>query len=312
MFMLKKIVNILLSLLLCCSLVGCGIGKTSPILEIKKGISFELLDALRVDNATNNTVYYYFLGNVENNSKSDFSMSNLEYEITDKENKKIHSIDSDEVKIVQELKAGQSTFIYGYVGYPNNNQENMGISFPKFDQFLPFSSVDVRKISDKNVKHSDSKKFTLYEDDQFKCKVDASDLKYSFENGNSVVRGLKVTYKNKTDQQRVVPYLTPKGTLSGLDLNLYANLGDFSKMPLEKVKKIRFKKAGNQLRTIKKESMTTGYECFYLDKKQSITCEIGFIFEKCIPDFKKHDPKAITIDLNSASFGYSDTIQVDY
>ena len=310
--MVKKVISVVLSLFMCFSMTGCKIGKESPLLQIKKGVSFELLDALRVDNATNNTVYYYFLGNVKNKTKSAFPMNELEYEITDKENEKIHAIDSNEVKIVQELQPDQSTFIYGYVGYPNNNQENMGISFPKFDKFLPFSSVDVREIDDDNVKHSDSKKFTLCEDDLFKCQVDASNLKYSFENGNSVVRGLKVTYQNKTDQQLVVPYLIPKGTLSGLDLNLYSNLGDFSNMSLEEVKKVKFKKVGKQLRTVHRESMTTGYECFYLDKKQSITCEIGFIFEKCIPDFKKHDPKAITIDLSSASLGYSNTIQVDY
>ncbi len=141
----------------------------------------ELLDAVRVTNDSTNTVYYYFLASLTNNSKSNYSISELSYNVTDGENHDVHAIDRQQTTITQSLAPDRSTFVYGYVGYPNNNQKDMGIYFPKNKQFLSFKSIDLRNISDKNVNYSTSDQFTLYEDKTFEFDVDSSKMKYSFD-----------------------------------------------------------------------------------------------------------------------------------
>ena len=308
---MKKVLTICLCFLVSIGLFGCK-EKASPSLQLKKDVTFELLDALQITNETNNTVYYYFLASIENKSNQDFLTNSLSYEISDESNTKLHSIDSSQKLITQTLEPEQSTFIYGYVGYPNNNQENMGISFPKKKKFIPFSSVDVRKISDNNVHYSDAKKFTLYKDSSFTFDVDASNIEYAFENGNSVIKGLKITYENKTDNHLVVPYITPQASMMGINLNDFKNKGDFSKMDTKAIQKVDFKTNDMDPRTSKIEGISTGYECFYLPAKQKVVCDVVFIFEHSAPDFNKKNPEAIRINLNSASLGYTQSITVAY
>ena len=308
---MKKVFKICLCFLMTCMLFGCK-EKVNPNIELKKDVTFQLLDALQITNKTNNTVYYYFLASIENKSNQDFLTNSISYEITDESNTKLHSIDSSQKLITQTLEPEQSTFICGYVGYPNNNQENMGILFSKNKKFVPFSSVDVRKISDKNIQYSKEKKFTLYKDSSFTFDVDASNMEYAFENGNSMIKGLKITYENKTDNHLVVPYITPHATMVGINLEDFTNKGDFSKMDTAAIKKVDFKTNDMDPRTSKIDGTSTGYECFYLPAKQKVVCDVVFIFEHSVPDFKNKNPEAILIDLNSASLGYSQSITVSY
>ena len=308
---MKKVVACFLCILMSIGLLGCK-EQESPHLQLQKGVTMTLLDALRVTNETNNTVYYYFLADIENKSKSDFLTDSVIYEITDEFNQKIHPIDSLQRMITKSIAPDQSSFVYGYVGYPNNNQDNMGLLFPKEKKFLPFSSVKVREIDDKNVKYSHSDQFTLFSDSSFAFHVDSKDLEYSFENGNSMVKGLKITYENKTDRHLVVPYITPQASMLGIDLEDFPDKGDFSKMNTADIKKVDFSKDGMSARTSKVEGISTGYECFYLPAKQKVECDIVFIFEHVVPDFKSDNSKSIVIDLNSSSFGYTQSIHVKY
>ena len=308
---MKKIINFCLCCILSLTLFGCK-EQASSTLSLKKDVDFNLLDVLQITNETNNTVYYYFLANIENHSKKDFLTNSLVYTITDEANTKLHSIDSDQKMITQAVAPDQSTFVYGYVGYPNNNQENMGLLFQKNKQFLPFSSVNIRKINDKNIHHSQDEQFTLYKDSSFTIGVDASQLAYSFENGNSMIKGLKITYENKTDQHLVVPYILPSASMQGIRTSDFSNKGDFSKMNTEAVKKVDFKSEGVSPSTSKADAMVSGYECFYLPEKQKVECDIVFIFEGYVPDFKSSNKDSIEILLNSASLGYSQSILVNY
>lgn len=307
---MKKLSRWLLAMVCILSLVACSKGPSA--VEVKDGVSFELLDAVRVTNDSTNTVYYYFLASLDNQSKSNYNLDELSYSITDGENHNVHAIDRSQTTIVKNLGAGRSTFVYGYVGYPNNNQKDMGIYFPKNKNFLSFDSIKLRKISDKNVNYSTKDKFTLYSDSTFEFDVDASDMTYTFENGNSVVKGLKITYINKTDSPLVVPYVTPIATLNGINLNSYLDRGNFSEMDLNQIKSVDFKTNDMQPKTEDIQGTASGYECFYLTEKQELTCTINFTFEHAIPNFSSYNPKAITIDLNSAALGYSQEINVKY
>ena len=302
---MKKILAFCLCFLVSFSLFGCK-EKQDPTMEIQKDVTMELLDVLKVTNETNNTVYYYFLANVSNDSKTEFSTESIVYEITDEANANIRSIDSYQNVNAQTIQPKESTFIYGYVGYPNNNQENMGIALLKKKLFLPFSSVKVREISDQNIRDSQEDTFTLYKDGSFQFDVDASNIQYCFEYGKSKVKGLKITYQNKTDQHLVVPFVTPKATLTGFDLNHQPDSKKLLEMSEEEIKKVDMK-----AKTITKvEGVSTGYECFYLPAKQTVECDIVFVFDHVVPDFHTSNSNAIVIDLNSASFGYSQSIQV--
>lgn len=307
---MKKILSMICCFCLAFALAGCSGG--SAKVQIKENIDFELLDVLQVRNNTTNTVYYYFLATLANNSGSSYSMSELSYNVTDESNQDVHAIDRDQATNMQSVPAGDSTFVYGYVGYPNNNQKNMGIYFPKNKEFLSFDKVKIRKIDDKSVHYSNEEKFTLYEDSAFKFDVDTSDVTYGFENGSSVVKNLLITYTNKTKSRLVVPYITPVATLKGIDLNDYKDRGDFSEMSLEDIRKTDFKTNDMAPATEDIPGKATGYQCFYLTPEQAVTCRISFTFEHAVPDFSNYNPKAIQIDLNSAALGYSQTINIKY
>lgn len=307
---MKKLLAILCVFCMSFALVGCSSKESKT--EIKKDVEFELLDAVQITNDTTNTVYYYFLASLTNTSNATYHMSELSYKVTDQENQDVHAIARDQATNMESVTKGQSTFVYGYVGYPNNNQKDMGIYFPKNKAFLSFDSIKVRKISDKNVTYSAEDKFTLYNDKSFQFDVDASDVTYGFENGNSVVKGLKITYVNKTKQRLVVPYITPVATLKGINLNDYKDRGDFAKMKLDEIRKVDFKTNDMAPKTEDISGQATGYQCFYLTPEQSITCSIDFVFEHAVPDFANYNPKSIQIDLNSAALGYSQTINVKY
>ena len=60
------------------------------------------------------------------------------------------------------------------------------------------------------------------------------------------------------------------------------------------------------------EGTASGYECLYLDPEMSLPCTVDFTFEGVIPDFANYNPKSLTIDLNSASLGYSQELYIPY
>ena len=83
-------------------------------------------------------------------------------------------------------------------------------------------------------------------------------------------------------------------------------------MDTEAVRKVNFESEGVSPSTSKVDAIVSGYECFYLPKKQKVECDIVFIFEGYVPDFKSKNKDSIEILLNSTSLGYSQSIQVNY
>lgn len=307
---MKKLITLCLAVITACALTGCT-GR-DPSVILKDDVSFRLMDALKVTNQTTNTVYYYYLASVDNQSKEPYAMDSLSYKVTDEANDDIHAIDRKETTISRSVQPGHSTFVYGYTGYPNNNQNNMGLLFPKTDGFIPFSAVRLRTISDKNVKYSSEKSFTLYEDRDFAFRVDASKAEYSYENGNSYVKGLIITYENKTSDRLVVPYITPLCSLTGIQLKNYSDKGDLASMSEDEIRKVDFSTNGMAPKTERYEGTASGYECLYLDPEMNLPCNITFEFEGVIPDFANYNPKSLEIDLNSQSLGYSQEIYIKY
>lgn len=307
---MKKLAAFLTALCLSLSLTACA--RPSDTVELKEGVSFALTDALRITNNTTNTVYYYFLASVDNKSSEGYSMDSLSYHITDEGNSDIHEIDKDKVTITRTVQPDQNTFVYGYAGYPNNNQKNMGLYFPKEKQFLPFNSVKVREISDKNVHYSDSNKYVLYDDKYFTIEVDGSDCKYEYREGNSYISGLTITYTNKTEDRLVVPYIKPDAVMTGLKLSEIKDKGNLAAMSLEELKQVDLSSDGMAPRTKQYYGESFGYECFYLGARQSVPCSVTFTFGDVIPDFANYNPKGVEVDLNCPALGYSQQIYINY
>ena len=278
---MKKIVSMLCVCVLSLSLFGCS--KPENNVELKKNVSCQLLDVLTITNDTDNSTYYYYLASVENKGKKPYDTKNLIYTVTDDNEKDISVIDKYQSTPSYIINKGQNTYIYGYIGFPNNDQKNLGLSFNNKKQFLPFKAFDIRKASDKNVNDSKNTKYTFFEDDTLQIGVDASKASYVYENGETVLKNIKITYKNKTDSRIIVPYLTPSATLEGVDLS---NKYDFANMDV------------------------TGYVLYFLDKKQTVNTEIEFHFEKAAPDFTDKSTKPFVVHMNSKAFGKSNTFKI--
>lgn len=307
---MKKLTALLLAAALSLSLAACS--KPSPTTTLKDKVEFKLSDALRVKNNTTNTVYYYFLGSVQNDSNEGYALDSLSYAVTDDDHQDIHAIDSEKVTITKTVQPGQDTFVYGSFGYPDSGQKNMGLWFPKTESFIPFKSVDVREITDKNVHYSDENKFTLYDDKYFMIEVDASDCQYAYSNGNSYINGLIITYTNKTNERIVVPYIHPEGKMTGVKVSEIETDKDLEKMNTEEIQKVDLTKNDMAPRTKLYQGEATGYQCFYLGASQSLPCNISFVFGDVIPDFSDKDGKAVEVDLNQPALGYSQQIFVSY
>uniref|UniRef100_UPI003079D9A3 hypothetical protein n=1 Tax=Holdemanella sp. TaxID=1971762 RepID=UPI003079D9A3 len=222
---MKKIVSMLCVCVLSLSLFGCS--KPENNVELKKNVSCQMLDVLTITNDTDNSTYYYYLASVENKGKKPYDTKNLIYTVTDDNEKDISVIDKYQSTPSYIINKGQNTYIYGYIGFPNNDQKNLGLSFNKKKQFLPFKAFDIRKASDKNVKDSKDKKYVFFEDDALKISVDGSKAKYVYENNETVLKNVKIRYENKTESRITVPYITPSATLEGIDLS---GKGEFSSM----------------------------------------------------------------------------------
>ncbi len=308
---LKKITVLFVICLMTLSLAACQSSGDSSI-EIKEGVRFQILDALKVTNKTSNTVYYYFLASVENKSKEVYHMSNLNYQMASREGQgstNINAIDRMQTVITNDVAPDQSTFVYGYIGFANMDQNNPGLYFPAEDKFLPFSSVKVRTINDDNIVNSAEAAFTIYEDDYFEFDVDAKDLKYSWKDGKSRVTGLNITYRNRTKDRLVVPFLSPICTIDGLKLSDQKDAKKLKSMSLDELKKQDFKVNGKAPKTETFTGNALGYQLYYLGPEQEVTCPVVFEFENVIPDFASKNG-SITININSPALGYSQTMKV--
>lgn len=304
---MKKIISILCSFFLVLSCFGCSKEETS--VELKKNVECELLDVLKINNSKDNSVFYYYLASISNDGKKSYNTGNLSYKITDDGND-ISVIDKYQSTPVNSIEKGQNTYIYGFVGFPNNNQKNLGISFTKQKKFLSFSGFNVKEVDSNSITRSKKAKYTFYEDDSLKINIDASKATYNFIDGKTILKNVKIIYKNLSDERIIVPYLTPTATLDGIDLSKYEDKGDYSSMDLETLKRIDFTNDGMSPQTYNIKGTTTGYVLYFLDKEQKVTCNLEFYFENAAPDFSDTENKPFTIHMTSAPFGVSNNYKV--
>jgi hypothetical protein len=311
---MKRKIQILLALFLAVLCInGCS-SKPSSV-EVREGVNFSLMDVLKVENKTANTVFYYFLAGIENNSDTVYHMSNLQYIMTSEGNETgegLAPIDQYKSIITNDVQPGQSTFIYGYIGVPKTNSGDLGLLVQSENVFLPFDSIKVRTIDDNKVVNSDEEKFTIYEDGYFAFDVDASNTVYSYADGVSTVTGLTITYTNKTENRLVVPYLTPVCTIDGLVLSSLSNGDELKTKTLEELKQMDFSSNGLDAKTESVKAETLGYKLYYLPAGQSVTVQIICQADGVIPDFSSSRTDAITIKINSPALGYSQEIQIPY
>lgn len=311
---MKKFISILTVLFCILAFSGCS-SKTAPETEIAEGVEFRMLDVVEITNETTNTTYFYYLASLNNNSQERYHVADLHIDLAEKNGddiSKISSMDKEQSTIATDLEAGQSSFVYGYYGFPASDVKNPGLSLGA-DHFVSFNSVKVRSIKDQNIVNSTEDKFVIYDDEFFEFEVDASKVQYSYKNGVSVVSGLVLTYKNKTDQQLVVPYLKPVCVIDGLELGNYPDPNKLKAMTVDELKKQDFKTNGMAPRTSAYTGTALNYQLYYLEAKQEFPCYVTFTFKGIIPDFSNTSGSSgITISINSAPLGYSQRIQVPY
>lgn len=301
---MKKIISVFCVFILSISLFGCK--KKDSFVYLNKNVKCELLDVLMITNDKDNSTYYYFLASITNTGKKAYDTKNLSYKITENDKKDISMIDKYQSVPSYLLEKGESTYIYGYIGFPNNDQENLGISFTNEKQFLSFNSFEVRKSSNDNVNKSKKLKYTFVEDDTLKIQVDASKATYDFENGKTILKNIKIKYENKTKNRIIVPYLTPTATLEGVNLSNQ----DYSSYTLEDMKNVDFTTNGLAPKTESFEGNPTGYILYFLESKQSLETNISFEFENAICDFTDISTKPFTVNINSKPFGVSNSFKI--
>ena len=310
---MKKLLSALLCFLMAFTLAGCQ-PKVSSI-EVADGVDFKLVDVLEVENHQVNTVYYYFLASIENNSESVYHMSNLVYQLSASSKdgyKPINPIDQFKTIITNDVNPGSSTYIYGYIGVPKTEDRTIGLYVKKEDSFIPFDSVKIRTIQDDKITNSDAKKFTVYSDDYYEFEVDAENVTYTYKDGKSTIDGLLINYKNKTDSRLVVPFLSPACTIDGFKVSSLPDADKLKGMPLEEISQQKFEQNGMSAKTEAIKATTYGYQVFYLDPNQELTAHILFEADDAIPDFSAKQKNGVTITINSPAFGYKQVIKVNY
>lgn len=319
---MKKLLSVFLVLFLSVfsvsvTMSGCSSYGSSQT-EVADDVEFELLDVLKITNDTTNTTYYYFLARLTNNGDADYSMSDLSYSLAYKEKDSIsslHAMDKFQSTITATLATGHSSSVYGYYGFPSSSQKDVGLQFAN-GNYVSFASIKERTINDENITNSMDSSFVIYEDEYFEFEVDTSNILYSYKNGVSVVSGLVLTYKNKTDQTLVVPYLTPICTIDGLSIYDYGNAAELKNMSLDELKKQDFTTSGMAPKTSSYTGEALNYQLYYLEANQEVPCNIAFTFNGIIPDFSDVSESTantgVTININSTALGYSQLINVPY
>ena len=306
---MKKIISVITSLFLFLGLCGCS--KNTSV-TLKEDVIFRLEDVMKIQNKESNSIYYYYMAIIENNSDSSYDTSLLSYSLTDDKDENINAIDRYMSTPSSTIASNESTYVYGYVGFPNNNQKDIGFYFPKTEDFLSFNAADVREADNTQIQEQGKEKFTLFEDGAMALEVDASKTKADFSNGTTKLSNLQITYINKTDHNIVIPYLEPHGILNGLDLTQYSDKGDFSGMSLEDYKKIDFSNDGLAPKTEDHEGTATGYIVYFLEPQKEMICNIEFTFENVGIDYSDKDTNVFTINLISNSFGSTTTFDISY
>lgn len=310
---MKKIFSLFVCLTMAFSLFGCSKKKTS--IPVAENVDFKLVDVLEVENENVNTVYYYFLASVDNTSDKVFHMSNLVYTLRASsrgEYKPINPIDQFKTIISNDVNAGTSTYIYGYIGVPKTSDRNIGLYVESQDEFIPFDSVQIRTIKDENVTNSDEAKFVVYSDEFYEFEVDASELSYKYENGKSSIQGLKINYKNKSDKRLVIPFLSPVCTIDGLKISSLPDPDKYKAMSQEEIEQQNFSDNSMDAKTESIRCETYGYQLFYLDAGQELAVNVLFEAEDAIPDFSAKQKNGITISINSPALGYRQNLKVPY
>lgn len=128
---IKRIIGLGLLLCLSVSLIACSPSGNSSI-EVQEGVEFKILDALKINNKTSNTVYYYFLASVENKSDKVYHMSNLNYRMAShdgNQNNSINAIDRMQTVITNDVNPEQSTFVYGFIDLLIQTRRTQGYTF---------------------------------------------------------------------------------------------------------------------------------------------------------------------------------------
>lgn len=295
------------------SFAGCS-QKVNKI-EVADQVDFSLADVLEVDNQQVNTVYFYFLASVENNSSKTYHMSNLNYQLcapSGGEYKPINPIDQYKTIITNDVKPGMTTYVYGYIGVPKTSDKNIGLYVKAEDAFIPFDAVKIRTIQDDRITNSEEKKFTVYSDEYYEFEVDSSSVAYHYENGKSTVDGLKINYRNKTDQRLVIPFLSPVCTLDGFKVSSLPDADKLKSMSLDEISKQDFSSKGMAAKTESIKAQTLGFQVFYLAPEQELTANILFEADDAIPDFSAKQKNCVTITINSPALGYRQVIKVPY
>lgn len=311
--MMKKLLSIFVCFMTGIMLAGCS-PKVSSI-QVSDDVDFKLVDVLQVDNKQVNTVFYYFLASIENNSDKVYHMSNLVYQLSAPSKdgyKSINPIDQFKTMITNDVNPGMSTYIYGYIGVPKTSDQNIGLYVQAKDAFIPFDSVKIRTIQDDKIQNSEEKKFTVYSDQYYEFEVDAQNLEYKYENGKSRIEGLKIIYKNKTDSRLVIPFLSPVCTIDGFKLDSLKDADKLKSMSQEDISKQDFSQNGMGAKTEQFKCETLGYQVFYLNPDQELPANIIFEADGVIPDFSSKKKDGITISINSPAFGYRQVMKVKY
>lgn len=310
---MKQAFRLFLCFMMTLCLVGCQ-GKVNHIAVADK-VDFSLVDVLEVDNKQVNTVYFYFLASVENNSSKTYHMSNLNYQLcapSGGDYKPINPIDQYKTIITNDVKPGMTTYVYGYIGVPKTQDKNIGLYVKAEKAFIPFDAVKIRTIQDDKVTNSEEQKFTVYSDEYYEFEVDASNVTYHYQDGKSTVDGLKIEYRNKTDKRLVIPFLSPVCTLDGFKISSLPDADKLKKMSLEEISKQDFSSKGMAAKTESIKAQTLGYQVFYLAPNQDLSANIMFEADNAIPDFSAKQKNCVTISINSPALGYRQVIKVKY
>lgn len=310
---MKKILSLFLVLAIAFGLTGCS-AKVSSI-QVQDDVDFKLVDVLEVDNKQVNTVYYYFLASVENNSDKVYHMSNLVYQLCAPSKdgyKSINPIDQFKTIITNDVNPGMSTYVYGYIGVPKTADRTIGLYVKAKDAFIPFDSVKIRTRQDDKIQNSEQKKFTVYSDEYYEFEVDAENLTYTYENGKSRIEGLNINYKNKTDSRLVIPFLSPVCTIDGFKIDSLKDPDQLKSMSLQEIASQDFSENGMAAKTEQFKCETYGYQVFYLNPDQDLSANILFEADGIIPDFSSKKKDGITVSINSPAFGYRQVMKVNY
>lgn len=307
--MFRKIITCLIAVTMGLSITACSSASKKNTLSLDKGITLTLTDVWKISSSDANTVYYYYLATIKNKTKKNYSLKDISYKITNSKGDHVNSIDSSQETPFSMVYNGESAYLYGFIGYPNDDQTDIGLRFGK-DKFIAFDSIDLRESNDEQIKKKGTGLFNVFTSDELDIKVNTKDATDTFKDGVTTLSHVYLTYKNKTDKALVIPYLVPHSLLNGIDLSQYSDKGNFSSMSLEELKKIDFKKNGMMPKTSDIEGQTSGYIVYYLRPKQEIKCDITSVFTNTAIDYSDTDKKVFTIRFESAPFGSTTEVTV--